>query len=149
MANQVRTELELAAPKMATHMRCRTAVCLIAGWLTTCSSAGSLAHPTDTEEHNKAGGCVSLGHSVAEGVSQWCVMNENDDTDGCNARFRSWVWDVERKCHERRREFGCSPSVHDTPEWHLHGLTRPGLRLSLHLAFPYCEEPRKVRRQGQ
>ena len=131
-----------------TQTRCRTAFCLIAGWLAACSSAASLAHRIDTAEYNNSGGCVALGNSVTEGVSQWCAMNEIDDKDDCNARFRSWVWDVERKCNERRREFGCSPGVHDTPDWHLHGLTRPGLKLSLHLAFPYCEEPMQNQATG-
>ena len=120
------------------HMRCRTAVCLIAAWLTTCSIAGSLAHPTRDTEHNELGGCASLGDWVTAQVSQWCVMN---DKDGCNARFRSWVLDVERRCSERRRESGCSPNLNGAVEWHLHGLARPGLRLSLHLAVPYCEKP--------
>ena len=131
-----------------THMRCRAAVCLIAGWLVTCLSTGSFAHPTKVEAYNNHGGCAALGHSVAEGVRQWCVTNENDNIDGCNARLRSWVWDVERRCNERRREFGCSPSVDDTVNWHLHGWTRPGLKLSLHLSVPYCEEPTQPQATG-
>ena len=59
-----------------THVRRRTAACLIAGWLVAGSSPGALAHPTSAEEYNNLGSCAALGNSVAEGVWQWCAKNE-------------------------------------------------------------------------
>lgn len=123
-----------------THVRRRTAACLIVGWLIACSSPGALAHSTSANEFNSLGSCAAMGNSVAEGVWQWCAKNEKNNMNGCKASFRSWVRDVERTCDQRRREFGCSPSDHDAVQWHIHGWKRPGQELSLHRAVQYCED---------
>ena len=123
-----------------THLRQRTAACLIAGWLVAGSSPGVLAHPTSANEFNSTGSCAALGHAVAEGVWQWCAKNEEKTFERCRDSFRSWVRDVERKCIERRHERGCSPSDYDAALWHMHGWKRPGQQIKLDFAVRYCEE---------
>ena len=123
-----------------THVRRRTAACLVVGWLLACSSPGALAHPTSADEFNSMGSCASFGHSVAEGVWQWCAKNEKKTFDRCRDSFRSWVREVERKCNAERRARRCSPSDHDAAQWHLHGWKRPGRKIQLHYAVRYCDE---------
>lgn len=123
-----------------THVRRRTAACLIVGWLIAYSSPEALAHSVSANEFNSLGSCAAMGSSVAEGVWQWCAKNEKNNMNGCKASFRSWVREVERTCDQRRREFGCSPNDHDAVEWHIHGWKRPGQKLSLHRAVQYCED---------
>ena len=123
-----------------THVRRRTAACLIAGWLLACSSPGALAHPTSANEFNSMGSCTSFRHSVAEGVWQWCAKNEKKTFERCRDSFRSWVRGVEQKCSAERRARRCSPSDYDAVQWHMHGWKRPGQKLSLHYAVRSCEE---------
>ena len=123
-----------------THLRQRTAAALVTGWLVACSSPGALAHPTSANEFNSTGSCAALGIAVGEGVWQWCAKNERKTFDRCRDSFRSWVREVERKCRERRRERGCSPSDYDAALWHMHGWKRPGQQIKLDFAVRYCEE---------
>ena len=123
-----------------THLRQRTVVSLIAGWLVAVSSSVALAHPTSANEFNSTGSCAALGIAVGEGVWQWCAKNERKTFDRCRDSFRSWVREVERKCLERRRERGCSPSDYDAALWHLHGWKRPGQQIKLDFAVRFCEE---------
>lgn len=86
------------------------------------------------------GSCASFGHSVAEGVWQWCAKNEKKTFDRCRDSFRSWVREVERKCNAERRARRCSPSDYDAAQWHLHGWKRPGQKIQIHYAVRYCDE---------
>lgn len=112
---------------------------LVSALVALCSVGVAFGHPTSAERHNSMGSCGAFGEAVAEGVWQWCYRNEQDNMNGCKARFRSWVREQERTCNERRRALGCSPGDHTAVQWHLHG-TEAGERLRGDRAVHSCED---------